>query len=150
MQNPHEFLDRLVGEWMLTGKMGDVALRQRVHARWVLGDQFLSMHCKSETAPDNPTAKYEAIYHFGHNQAEDLYVMHLLDTTGVPTACVLGLAERKGDRLPFVFDYGAEEFTNELRWHPDIETWTFHQTYLADGVWKTFANKEMKRIAQSL
>lgn len=146
MGDAHEFLDRLVGEWMLTGEMGEVELRQRVRARWVLGGQYLWMHCRSETAPDNPTAEYESIYHFGYNQAEDLYVMHLLDTTEVPTTCILGRANRVADRLPFVFDYGTIEFVNELRWHPDRDGWSFHQTYEEDGEMKTFARKELARV----
>jgi len=149
MEDAHEFLDRLVGEWLLTGEMGEVELRQHVQARWVLGGRFLWMHCKSETGPDNPTAEYEAIYLFGYNREEDTFVMHLLDTTEVPTTCVLGRASREGDRLPFVFDYGAVQFINELSWNPDRDGWSFHQTIREEGATKTFARKLMSRISTS-
>ncbi|MGA9533743.1 MAG: DUF1579 family protein [Anaerolineales bacterium] len=146
MEDAHEFLNRLVGEWMLTGEMGEVELRQHVQARWVLGNRFLWMHCKSETGPDNPTADYEAIYHFGYNRAESLFVMHLLDTTEVPTTCVLGRGRRDGDHVPFLFEYGDTDFFNTLSWYPERDAWTFHQTYREDGEVRTFATKELSRL----
>jgi hypothetical protein len=127
--------------------MGQVPLVQEVVAEWTLGGTFLRMVFRSITPDDNPTSGYEAVYHIGFNEAEQLFVMHLLDTTEVPTACVVGLGRREGNRIGFLFAYGETAFTNALSWQPERDTWRFLQTYEEDGETKTFATKEMTRVA---
>lgn len=145
--NDDEFLSNLVGQWLLTGQMGAVGLRQEVTAAWTLGGKFLRVYFNSVAPADNPTADYEAVYHIGFNEREQLYVMHLLDTTEVPTACVVGLGRRNGNRLPFLFAYGDTPFTNTFIWLPQQGSWRFLQTYEENGRTHTFAEKEMTRLS---
>jgi len=147
VENSRDFLERLVGQWLLTGKMGEVPLRQEVSAGRTLGGKFLRLYFKSVTPADNPTAAYEAVYYLGFNEREQMYVMYLLDTTEVPTACVPGLGRREGNAIPFLFAYGDTEFSNTLTWHPDRDTWTFRQTYEEAGETRNFAEKEMIRVS---
>ena len=147
MKDTHDFLDHLVGQWLLTGKMGEVPLRQEVSARWTLGGNFLWIYFKSIAPEDNPTASYEAVYHLGFNEDEQLFVMHLLDTTEVPTECAMGLGRREGNSIPFLFEYGQTPFTNTFTWHPDRGIWSFLQSYEEDGRQKIFAEKEMARVS---
>lgn len=147
VEENHKFLNRLVGRWLLTGKMGEVALRQEVEARWILGGNYVWMHCRSVTADDNPTAGYEAIYLFGFDESAQVYVMHLFDTTEVPSEYVLGKGAREGDSIPFLFAYGDIPFYNILTWHAERGGWSFRQTYEKEGEMRNFATKEMVRIS---
>jgi hypothetical protein len=140
------FLKPMVGRWMLTGMMGDVPLRQEVSCEPTLGGKFLRLYFKSATPPENPTWDYEAVYHIGFNNAEGLFVMHLLDTTEVPTTCAVGLGRRDGDRICFLFEYGGTRFLNTLVRRDAGDVWRFLQTYEEGDTMRTFAKKEMIRI----
>lgn len=144
------FLNSLVGKWMLTGMMGDVPLHQAVSCEPTLGGKFLRLYFNSVTPRENATWDYEAVYHIGYNQAENLYVMHLLDTTEVPTRCVVGLGRRDGDRIRFLFEYEGTRFFNTLIRREDKDVWQFLQTYEDEGKVRTFATKEMTRIPSQL
>jgi hypothetical protein len=145
MGDDYDFLSHLVGKWILTGKMGNVDLHQEVTANWILGGKFLLMQFKSTTPEDNPTSNYEAVYHIGFNEEENVYVLHLLDTTEVPLNCVVGRGKRNGDSIPFLFEYGDTKFFNVFAWDSDENTWSFHQTFEEDGKIKMFAHKEMTK-----
>ena len=146
MSAAHEFLDNLVGNWRLTGKMGEIELRQDVTARWVLDDSFLWMHCRSTAPEDNPTARYEAVYHIGYNPAAGQCVMHLLDTTEVPTECTMGRGVQEGNRVTFRFEYKDTPFLYTFEYDPTHDRWHLPQTYEQDGELKSFAVKEMTRL----
>lgn len=146
MPSPNEFLNNLVGQWELTGRMGQVPLRQSVEARWTLGGLFVELYFKStlpESRPGRPP--YEAIYFIGYNAQDDVYVMHLLDTFGVATECVVGLGRREGDTIPFVFHYPSGPFTTRLLWTAAAQAWDFEQTYVQAGQVETFATRHMVR-----
>lgn len=140
-----EFLDRLSGRWLLTGWMGQVELRQAVTARWVLGNNYMQVRCRSITPPENPTHKYEAIYHIAFNREHNVYVMHLLDTTEVPMECTVGVGRRHENSVPFVFHYADSDFCNTFTWHPEREAWSFRQTHLHESSERIFATKDMVR-----
>lgn len=144
-----DFLNNLVGRWSLTGNMGEVDLHQEVDCAWTLGNRFLWMYFKSTAPEDNPTSSYEAVYHIGFNENEDLYVMHLLDTTEVSVECVVGRGRREGHRIPFLFEYEDTDFFNVLGWEPQEEKWTFRQTFEEEVALKIFAEKEMVRVSPS-
>ena len=52
------------------------------------------------TIQEMPTAEgttpYEALYHIGYNEQQDVYVLHLLDTFGVGATCNVGVGKRGG------------------------------------------------------
>lgn len=150
MDDAYSFLNNLIGQWLLTGHMGEVELRQEITARWVLGNRYLEMVCKSITDESNPTSDYEAVYHIGFNETERIFVMHLLDTTEVPINCIVGLGRRQGNSIPFQFAYSKGEFLNSFTWNPEQESWSFQQTYEEGGETKTFATKQMTRTQQQV
>src|SRR5262245_8607551 len=71
-----EFLDRLVGDWDLTGSVGTRAVRNSVTARWVLGHQFVRMEMTDVARP--PT--YEALVMVGYDAERKRYVAHWCDS----------------------------------------------------------------------
>lgn len=147
MTEAHDFLDKLVGAWALTGRMGEIALCQSVEAQWRLGGLFVEMYFKSTLPAQDGRLPYEAVYYIGYNEENDVYVMHLLDTFGVGLACTVGVGKRAGDRIPFVFEYEGGPFTNTFIWEEAAGSWSFEQTYLKDGEPHTFASKRMVRPA---
>jgi len=147
MDSAHDLLEKLTGQWILTGTMGETELRQTVECAWVLNETYVCMHFKSEVPSGNRTFGYEAIYYIGYNGEQGAYVMHLLDTTEVPLECAVGLAIRAGNKLPFRFNYGGTNFFNIFDYDPAVARWSFMQTYEEDGQTKTFAVKTMVRTS---
>ncbi|MGD8865527.1 MAG: hypothetical protein PVI81_08040 [Anaerolineales bacterium] len=150
MNKERDFLNNLVGRWQLTGTMGEIKLHQEILAHWILNDTFLRMHCKSDTSTDNPTAEYEAVYHIGYNPDEDLFIMHLLDTTEVPVDCVVGRGVLEENRIAFRFEYEDTPFLYEFKWAPGARTWDLVQTFELDGKTNTFATKHLGKISSPI
>lgn len=143
---PNELLDKMIGDWQLTGWMGEVELHQRVTARWTLSGTFVEMELVSEVPADNPTHDYSAVYYFGYNVEASVYVMYLLDSTEVPLDFVVGLAKREANRLPFLFEYQDVDFLNIFEWLPAEDSWTSRQIILDGDEEKQFATKTLRRI----
>ena len=104
MNSRDEFLGHLMGDWILTGRMGEFELRREVRSRWILQHTFVRMCFRSVTPVDNPTSNYKTICHLGYNDNDQTYVMHLLDTSEIPTECVMGRGIRSENELPFLFE----------------------------------------------
>lgn len=150
MKASREFLNRLVGEWDLTGQMGQVPLHQTVTGVWTLGGLYVQLYFRStlpESRPGRPP--YEAVYFVGYQPTEDVYVLHQLDTSGVSTESYPGQARREADRLPFVFHYPSGPFTILFDWEPEAGAWRLEQTYLENGETKTFAIRRMVPVRVS-
>jgi hypothetical protein len=140
-----EFLDQLVGSWDLRGQMGSTALHPAVEGRWVLDGLFVELRFS-----ELDSRPYEAVYYVGHNEERGLYVLHLLDSTGVYVAPkdTVGIGRLEGAAISFLFGDEAEPFTNRLEWHPGEEEWTFDLTYVHDGEERGFARKRMRRAGR--
>jgi Protein of unknown function (DUF1579) len=144
--DPHEVLDRLIGRWDLSGQMGETPLRRVVEAKGTLGDLFVEVHRRSVLEAPAGQLPYEALYYIGYDSESERYVMHLLDTYGPRFSRTLGIGERQGNRISFVFEYDGGPFTNTFTWHADSEEWTFDLIFLEDGAVHTFATKCMSRV----
>jgi len=140
-----ELLDKLVGDWDLTGRMGEIPLQQAVVGKRTLGELFVELYFKSTLPAPVGQKPYEAVYYIGYNDENDLFVMHLLDTFGVGLSCIVGIGKQEGNTIPFVFDYEDGPFTNRFIWDETADAWRFEQTYLKNGQVHTFATKEMVR-----
>jgi hypothetical protein len=143
------FLENLIGDWELSGMMGETPLRQTVQANWVLGGLFVEMNFKSLLAVSPGKTPYEAIYWVGHNAEHDVYVLHLIDTFGVATDCIVGIGKLENNAIPFVFNYSDGPFTNKFIWDVSTGAWEFKQSYVENHVTHVFAHKRMTRVSQS-
>ena len=148
IETAHALLEKLVGEWELTGEMGDVPLHQEVSAQWVLGHLFIEMRFRS-TLPAPDGTLYEAIYHIGYNAPADSFVLHLLDTSGVATTCTVGVGRREGSGVPFVFNYASGPFTNRFIYDADTDGWIMQLSSVENGRVVQFALKRMVRKKQA-
>ena len=146
---PGGLFDNLVGDWELTGKMGDTPLRQHVSAVWTLGGLFLRVHCRSTLPTPHGQPPYEALYLIGHNEADDVYVLNLFDTFGVARRPVPGVGRQEGNSVPFVFEYDQGPWTNRFTWFPEKKSWTNEITYFKDDELRTFATKLLTPSAGS-
>lgn len=138
------WLAALVGDWQLTGSMSSVELRQEVTARWALGSRFVRIDCLS-TLPAEDGSLYEATYFIGHNETEDVLVMHLLDSLGVATDCPVGVGRLEGSSVEFVFDYASGPFVNRFSYSSSDDSWRHDLFSLGSGSAETFATKHLQR-----
>ena len=90
-----DLLNKLIGRWSLTGKMGDTALYQEVNTKWALQDLFVEMRLSPIRVGESGNPDYEALYLVGHDKKTSKYVLHLFDTFGVTSKPVPGIGVRK-------------------------------------------------------
>lgn len=143
--SPMEFLDLLIGQWELTGQMGNTPLQQAVTAHWALDHCFVELHFTSSIPASEDQPPYQAVYFVGYDKRDDTYVMHLLDTFGAGYSRVIGLGRRDRNTISFIFQYPEGPFTNRFIWEPDTHSWTFELTHERDGQVHVFATKHMTR-----
>jgi hypothetical protein len=139
-----EFLGRLTGRWDLRGLMGDTALHQAVESRWALGDHFVEMRFRELDG-----RPYEAAYLVGLDDRSATYILILADSTGVypnPSA-VVGIGQKNGDAVTFMFGDPAPTFMNRFEWHEADGSWSHVLTSIEpDGRATIFATKHLTRI----
>jgi hypothetical protein len=140
-----EFLNNLVGRWALSGPMVESLIQQEVEGRWILGGVYLEMYFTSTVAAPQGQKPYEAVYFIGYNPENDLYVLHLLDSSGVGLGCITGIGKREGDSIPFVFQYADGPFTNRLTWDATHQEWRFEQTFESRGQQHQFDCKRLRK-----
>lgn len=144
--NGDELLNRLIGSWALTGSMGDTELNQRVDARWVVQGRFVEMHVLGEASGES-NQPYEALYLIGYDDQADTYVFHLFDTFGPSYSRTIGIGERAGDAIEFLFEYPGALFSNTFIWDKGQGQWTMLlRQKQENGEWSTFATKILTRI----
>jgi hypothetical protein len=145
MDDSQAFLSRMVGSWDLTGEMGNVPLRQEVEARWVLGNRYVEMRCRSVLPSDPGMQPYEAIYLIGHHAASAQYVLHLFDTFGVALHPVPGIGVQEGNSIPFIFAYDQGPFLNRFTWDSEMDTWEHELVDQSEESPRLFARKRLRR-----
>ena len=101
-----DLLDRLAGDWTMTGHVMGDSVRHDAEARWVLRHQFLHLQM---TDVNQPPA-YAAHVYIGYDSTAHRYVAHWLDTTGGEASTTIGVGHRDGDTLRFRFDYPDAPF----------------------------------------
>jgi hypothetical protein len=145
MDAANEFLNNLVGRWVLSGQMVESLIQQEAEGRWILGGSYLELYFRSTVPAPQGQKPYEAVYFMGYNPESDLYVLHLLDSFGVGLSCVTGMGKREGDSIPFVFHYADGPFTNRLTWEDALHEWWFEQTWESRGLQHQFDRKRLRK-----
>jgi hypothetical protein len=144
-----DLFDKLVGQWDLAGRMGEIPLRQAVVGRWILGNLFVEVSCRSVLPAPAGQQPYEAVYHIGYNAEHARFVMHLPDTFGVALSGTMGIGERQGNSIPCQFiDADGDPFMNTFTWHPDKGAWTFEVIDMSGGQVRPFASKRVTWVTE--
>jgi hypothetical protein len=136
------YLEKLLGQWDITGSMGSKALHYHARGERVLQGGFLRLHMvDASSAP-----QYEADVFIGADPQQHDFVAHWLDRFGAAGARVVGSGKRDDARLVMIFPYVDGAFRDTFTLRPDGGSWSLLlESQNADASWSTFANFTLTR-----
>ena len=134
-------LDRLTGQWRMTGHVQNEPVEYKATAEWILGGQFLRLHLIDVS----PHPQYEASVHIGLDATDSRYVCHWLDVFGAHSSETIGHAPMQEDVLDFSFAYPEGPFQTTFTARPDGSWHVLMRTRGDDSEWGTFAEYTMKK-----
>lgn len=136
-----EFIENLLGDWMITRAIRGEVAQNTLAVEWVLNHQFLQLHMKDVAKPP----AYEALVLIGYQHADKRYIAHWCDTYGGRFSAV-GYGKRSGDSIEFEFQYADGPFFNTFSWDAKAKEWTFTmESSSADGKRSLFAVDKLRR-----
>jgi hypothetical protein len=143
-----DLLDKMVGEWQLTGKYEGQPINHAVQVRWVLNHQFLEIHEKDLNPMKGDDVAYEALVYLGYQTSHARYVAHWLDVFGQGGE-TLGYGERAGAAIQFDFGYTGQPWVTTFRWNVAADSWQWlMQTKTPQGQWHETANMTLARTGK--
>ena len=128
-------LDRMVGQWVLSGTIDGQQTTHDVAVDWVLNHGYIRLHEVSREKDAAGAPAYEAIVFIGADPSGKGLACEWLDSTGGTglNGRAIAHADPAGDRIPFLFTF------------PDGTT--FHTTFVYDrptGRWQWLMDAEAK------
>jgi uncharacterized protein DUF1579 len=137
-------VEKLTGDWTMTGRVRGRPAEYSLHAEWVLNHQFLQLRMRDVSQPP----AYEATVYLGYDNASERYVSHWLDLFGGRFSETLGYGQRAGSAIRFVFEYPDGPFHTTFSWDPAARTWSvLMEDRGAGGVWQEFASYTLRRAS---
>lgn len=146
--DPMQLLDRLTGEWVLTGTIGGKQTTHDVEARWVLKREYLEIHEVSREKDAKGEPAYEAIVLVSWDAKANEYACLWMDSTagGALTSPVTCRAAPAGDAIPFLFTLSASErLHTTFAYRKASDTWTWTIDDEANGKTERFADVVLAR-----
>ena len=143
------WLSRLVGHWVLEGRIAGKDTTHDVDAEWVLNHLYVRLHEVSREKDSKGRAAYEAIIYVTWYAAGGEYTVLWLDTTAsggfAPEG--IGHAKAEGNSLPFVFKdaRGEVSFKNTFAYDPARGGWTWVMDNVDKGASKPFGRVRLTR-----
>ena len=144
---PTELLDRLTGQWLLTGMIDGQQVTHDVTAEWVLEGGYLKLHELSREKEASGRPAYEAIVILSWEEVNGEYKCLWLDTTantGLDNP-VIGRAKPTGHDIPFVFADEVSRFSNTLSYDIGKDSWRWLLNSERDGELVLFADVTLVR-----
>jgi len=143
-----ELLDRMAGNWLMSGTIGGNQVKHDLVAGWVLGHQYLRFHEVAREVDSEGVPAYEAIVFIGWDQATSRYTCLWLDVTGsgakFPDAT--GYAKPAADELAFVFDTGNDSTIHTtFTYDRELDTWHWLIDIDRGGELSTFARVSLAK-----
>jgi hypothetical protein len=142
------WLSRLVGHWVLEGRIAGKDTTHDVDAEWVLNHLYVRLHEVSREKDSRGQAAYEAIVYATRDAAAGEYAVLWLDTTsGGFSAEGIGRTKPEGESLPFVFKdgHGEVSFKNTFIYDPASRSWAWVMDNVNKGVPKPFGRVKLRR-----
>ena len=143
------WLSRLVGNWILEGRIAGKDTTHDVEGEWVLNDLYVRLHEVSREKDSSGRPAYEAIVYVTRDLAPGEYAILWLDNTasGAFSAEGIGHAKPEGDSLPFVFkaSNGEVSFRNTFVYDPASRSWKWVMDNVDKGVPKPFGRVKLSR-----
>jgi hypothetical protein len=142
LQDP--LLDKMIGDWVMTGTIAQKPTTHDVRAVWVLNHQFVQLHEVSREKTANGRPAYEAWVYLGWDAAQNRYVAHWIDVFGGGFSSQ-GHASKQESSLPFVFGAGDELFHNTMFYDAKTNTWSWNMDNEQKGQLHEFARLKLAR-----
>ena len=143
------WLGRLVGHWVLEGRIAGKDTTHDVEAEWVLNHLYVRLHEVSREKDARGQAAYEAIVYVTRDTTPGEYAVLWLDNTasGAFSPEGIGHAKPEGDSLPFVFKdtHSEVSFKNTFIYDPRSSTWKWVMDNVVKGVPKPFGRVKLGR-----
>jgi len=137
-----ELLNKLAGQWDLTGKIGNRPVENNFSAQWILNHQFIELNFVDVASPPSYIAKVS----IGYDCISERYVVHWLDNFGGRFSETLGYGIKKGQTIEFRFEYPDAPFINKFTYDNKNDSWHLHMTTKNDkGEWIVFGDEYLKR-----
>jgi hypothetical protein len=134
-------LDRLVGDWTMTGTVRGQPVTYDMTGTRVLQGKFVELHMTDTHQPPG----YEARVFLGVDSANGEYIAHWLDTFGPRYSIPHATGRASGDTIRLAFAYADGPFRDTFIYHPDPRGWTFHlEDHDSTGTWRPFAVYEVR------
>lgn len=125
----YDFLmDKLSGEWVMTGTIDGKEVTHDVHVDSILKRQYLRIHEVSREKEADGQPEYEAWIHIAWDKENAEYVVMWLDNTATTNFSPEGVGHGKpdGDRIPFVWKSAdGSGIRNTFKYDRASETWTW-------------------------
>jgi hypothetical protein len=143
------WLSRLVGRWVLEGRIAGKDTTHDVDAEWVLNHLYVRLHEVSREKDSKGNAAYEAIVYVTWYAALGEYTVLWLDTTAsggfAPEG--IGHAKPQGNSLPFVFKDASGEvsFKNTFAYDSASRAWTWTMDNVDKGASRPFGRVRLTR-----
>ena len=126
---PEALLDKMTGQWMLSGIIARKPTTHDVDVDWILKREYLRIHEVSREKDAAGEPAYEAWIHIVWDAKKTEYAVLWLDNTAVFTFGSEGIGRAKpdGDRIPMLFkdpDGGGIRTTFSYDRSNDTWSWT--------------------------
>ena len=144
---PTELLDRLTGEWVMTGMVDGEDITHDVEAEWVLEGGYLRLHELSREQDESGRPAYEAIVIISWEEVNGEYKCLWLDTTantGLDDP-IIGIATPSGHEIPFVWTGEESRFHNTFSYDGGADAWRWVLKSERNGEFALFADVTLKR-----
>lgn len=141
-------LDRMTGNWILTGIIAGQEVTHDLKISWILEHQYIQISEISREKDPDGTAAYEALVFIGWDPGLNMYNCLWLDVTGGGglTGEGIGRAVRKGNKIPFIFKMpGGNLFHTTFIYERDTDTWQWTMDAEKDEGLKPFARVRLSR-----
>lgn len=143
------WLTRMVGHWVLEGRIAGKDTTHDVVGEWVLNHLYVRLHEVSREKDSKGRPAYEAIVYVTRNPTTGEYAVLWLDNTasGAFSPEGIGHAKPEGESLPFVFKdaHGEVSFKNSFVYDPASSTWMWVMDNVVKGVPKQFGRVKLSR-----
>jgi hypothetical protein len=135
-------LERLVGQWHMTGSVRGAPATYTLDVTRVLQGRFVELHMLDVNQPP----AYEARVFIGVDSANSQYVAHWLDRFGAAASIPHATGTANGDTLILTFPYATGEFRDTFVYDRQADAWHFRLEAADPTVrWRLFAEYEVRR-----
>lgn len=142
---PDSLLDRMAGDWILTGTIAGQQTTHDIDAEWILQNTYVRLHEVSREKDAAGKPQYEAEVLIGYDAAKSRYVCFWYDITGVASPGSGGIALRQGDSLRFVFKSEQGDFHTTFSYQANAGIWNWTMDMEQGGKLTPFARVSLTR-----